>query len=181
MKIKKILAVVLAAMLLFAFVGNAFAATVDTTATWKRLAVTSKTTNAVSNNTRIVQEICYAFSLACANELKYMKNGVPVWIDASFGDGTAKAVKLFQKNRNLTQDGMVGPNTWGAMCNQLIATVISSGSNNVVANYTIDPSKSTNSTSWQTINTFQYVADSSSTVLRFKVGSSSSWFTMIFG
>ena len=33
--------------------------------------------------------------------------------DGIFGKGTEKAIKVFQKNRGLSQDGIVGKNTWG--------------------------------------------------------------------
>ncbi|MEW6619257.1 MAG: peptidoglycan-binding protein [bacterium] len=33
-------------------------------------------------------------------------------IDGDFGEGTASAVKSFQKEKNLTIDGIVGPTTW---------------------------------------------------------------------
>ena len=32
--------------------------------------------------------------------------------DGIFGKGTEKAIKVFQKNRGLSQDGIVGKNTW---------------------------------------------------------------------
>lgn len=35
--------------------------------------------------------------------------------DGDFGSATEKAVKAFQKDHNLTQDGIVGPKTWAAM------------------------------------------------------------------
>ena len=36
-------------------------------------------------------------------------------IDGDFGQATEKAVKAFQKAHNLTQDGVVGKNTWAAL------------------------------------------------------------------
>ena len=38
--------------------------------------------------------------------------GFSLYCDGIFGDKTYNAVKVFQKNRNLTQDGIVGQNTW---------------------------------------------------------------------
>lgn len=35
--------------------------------------------------------------------------------DGDFGDGTEKAVKSFQKDHNLTADGIVGKNTWNKL------------------------------------------------------------------
>lgn len=38
--------------------------------------------------------------------------GFNISVDGIFGENTKKAVKVFQKNRELTEDGIVGPNTW---------------------------------------------------------------------
>lgn len=38
--------------------------------------------------------------------------GFNLTTDGIFGENTKNAVKVFQKNRGLTQDGIVGPNTW---------------------------------------------------------------------
>lgn len=38
--------------------------------------------------------------------------GFNLTLDGSFGTNTYNAVKVFQKNRGLSQDGIVGPNTW---------------------------------------------------------------------
>lgn len=40
-------------------------------------------------------------------------------MDGSFGTYTTLAVKAFQGNKNLVQDGSVGPATWNAMRNDL--------------------------------------------------------------
>ena len=43
----------------------------------------------------------------------------PPGIDGKFGPFTESAVKKFQQDKGLKVDGIVGPNTWGAICNSL--------------------------------------------------------------
>ncbi|OYO03329.1 hypothetical protein CGZ96_01535 [Enemella evansiae] len=42
-------------------------------------------------------------------------SGQSVSVDGSFGPRTLGAVKAFQKSKGLAQDGVVGPQTWGAL------------------------------------------------------------------
>jgi len=40
-------------------------------------------------------------------------------IDGKFGEATKKAVMKFQQDKHLKVDGIVGPNTWGAICTSM--------------------------------------------------------------
>jgi peptidoglycan hydrolase-like protein with peptidoglycan-binding domain len=46
--------------------------------------------------------------------IQYLLNehGISIQVDGVFGDGTYRAVQLFQGRNNLPQDGKVGPATW---------------------------------------------------------------------
>ena len=54
---------------------------------------------AKGNVTRLIQE-------------RLNSAGFNISVDGIFGENTKKAIKAFQKNRGLTQDGIVGKNTW---------------------------------------------------------------------
>ncbi|GGL70822.1 hypothetical protein GCM10010129_12950 [Streptomyces fumigatiscleroticus] len=41
-------------------------------------------------------------------------------VDGDFGDATLKATKCIQGKLGVTADGIVGTNTWGAMCDYLL-------------------------------------------------------------
>lgn len=43
------------------------------------------------------------------------KNGRPLTVDRDFGQNVDYAVRLFQKSKDITPDGIVGPKTWKAL------------------------------------------------------------------
>jgi hypothetical protein len=49
-------------------------------------------------------------------------------IDGTFGPKTKNAVKAFQKDHGLTQDGVVGPNTWSKLSTSSVTFTTKSGS-----------------------------------------------------
>jgi peptidoglycan hydrolase-like protein with peptidoglycan-binding domain len=53
-----------------------------------------------------------------------------VVIDGQFGPKTAAGVKAFQRENCLTADGIVGPNTWRALCTQAFYTRVASPTDN---------------------------------------------------
>ena len=68
------------------------------------------------------------------------KNGYELDEDGIFGNKTQDAVRDYQKKNNLTVDGIVGKNTWGALTNSGIAK---SG----IKQFSVNPSTPTNPTS----------------------------------
>jgi peptidoglycan hydrolase-like protein with peptidoglycan-binding domain len=48
-------------------------------------------------------------------QTRLVVHGYPVAVDGQFGNQTQQAVMRFQKNKGLTQDGIVGPVTWAKL------------------------------------------------------------------
>jgi len=48
-------------------------------------------------------------------QMKLNKVGANLLVDGEFGPRTEQAVKVFQTSKNITPDGVVGPETWGAL------------------------------------------------------------------
>jgi peptidoglycan hydrolase-like protein with peptidoglycan-binding domain len=46
------------------------------------------------------------------DNVKKLQKALGIKIDGNFGESTELAVKKYQKNNGLTQDGVVGPKTW---------------------------------------------------------------------
>ena len=46
---------------------------------------------------------------------KLNRHGAHLKLDGDFGDGTEQALKNFQRNHNLSPDGVAGPNTRKAL------------------------------------------------------------------
>ena len=49
------------------------------------------------------------------DRVKKLQKLLKIKVDGVFGDTTELAVKKWQKKNNLTQDGVVGPDTWAKM------------------------------------------------------------------
>lgn len=72
---------------------------------------TNNCTVSPGNISNMVVAIQYVVSGACG--------GSGLTIDGDFGASTEHAVMCFQNQHGLTPDGIVGPNTWGKLQNQL--------------------------------------------------------------
>ncbi len=106
----------LASLLLTTHSGAAFAAGCNTVATgsWSNNCQTSE--GNISNFVYAIQEAINTSSAGCSTG-----------VDGNFGPGTLAVVKCFQSSRGLTNDGIVGPNTWGALQGVLRSSSTSGG------------------------------------------------------
>ena len=109
MKRKKILAVVSAFVLVFAFVANTLAANNSAhRAEWGRMPIQKQSSHTLKP-TKAIQAMLYYYNSTTHNYISGSGG-----IDGVFGSSTTNAVKSFQNDRGLSQDGIVGPDTWRA-------------------------------------------------------------------
>lgn len=123
---------------------------------FRGLALTSVTSNSSSYNSRLIQEVCYAYDNTCRTKLGGY-NG----IDGAFGNNTKEAVKYFQLDNAVYSDGSVGANTWGKIYDWLLPTSMTSSSQHVYINYACLNS-SGNQQGWQTITGLRFASESAS-------------------
>ncbi len=80
------------------------------------LQITRRTIRGGDNDSGYGQDVRQCQAMLVAHS--YWTGGDPTvrsMIDGIFGDDTTKLVKAFQKDKGLTQDGVVGEKTWGAL------------------------------------------------------------------
>jgi peptidoglycan hydrolase-like protein with peptidoglycan-binding domain len=83
----------------------------------------STATGSWSNNCQTSKGNSSLFTVAIQTIVTYSHTGCTTkGIDGDFGKNTVAGVKCFQKAKKIGVDGIVGPQTWGAMENTLICT-----------------------------------------------------------
>lgn len=102
----------------------------STRSIFKSLAITSTTSNSNSHNSRLIQEMCYAYDNTCRTKL-----GGTSGIDGVFGSNTKEAVKYFQLDNAVSNDGSVGANTWGKFYDYLTPIGMTSSSEEATIYY----------------------------------------------
>lgn len=123
---------------------------------FRGLAVTSMTSNSTSHNSRFIQEMCYAYDSTCRTKM-----GGYSGIDGAFGSATKEAVKYFQLDNTVYNDGSVGANTWGKFYDHLKPISMTSTSQSVFINYACLNSAGVQQ-GWQTISGLRFASESSS-------------------
>lgn len=151
---KRIITVVLVMLVVLTSISALATNYPDQRATFRGLAITSTTSNRTSHNSRFVQEMCYAYDNTCRTKM-----GGSSGIDGVFGDNTKEAVKYFQLDNAVYNDGSVGANTWGKFYDYLMPISMSSSSQHVYINYACLNS-SGNQQGWQTITGLRFASES---------------------
>ena len=123
---------------------------------FRGLAVTSMTSNSVSHNSRFIQEMCYAYDSTCRTKM-----GGYSGIDGVFGSDTQEAVKYFQLDNAVYNDGSVGANTWGKLYDHLKPISMTSSSQSMFINYACLNSAGVQQ-GWQTISGLRFASESTS-------------------
>ena len=133
MKLKKLVAIVLALVMVFSFAVYSFAAmsqaNLDSAAaTWKTFPVCKK--NVTRSANYAVQTTLCAYSASYA-----MQIGNAGGTDGAFGPTTESVVKSFQSVKGLANDGIVGQDTWNALArvHSLVHSTYAGGNYTMVA------------------------------------------------
>ena len=105
---KSIITFTLVITMLVCFCGTAFAAR------WQWVSFPEQSTSGYSNYTYGIQSM-----MRCFSEGTFKAVGS---LDGIFGANTESAVEIYQNTRGLSPDGIVGPNTWGRLWDELSYT-----------------------------------------------------------
>ena len=120
-----------------------------------------------ATNVKTVQDICSVYSTGSHSQV--MDYG---GVDGVFGQHTKSAVLYVQSYYSLTADGVVGPNTWKALCTQLVVETYNYSSMGTETTFCPDPD---DNYYLQLNGDIRHVVASGYNTWAYKSGGSSTW------
>lgn len=157
---KKVVSVILILILVLSTIGVSQADTAPSTKSkFKQLVQVSTSSHKKSYNARMIQEFCYAWSYPARTELGS--------IDGVFGPHSRDALKWFQRDVSLNDDGVCGPNTYGKIYDKLRVYTWGSSTGCLTINYR--PGYDCDYTTWHTFSNLEYRNDSDGLRYRFNL------------